>query len=272
MRLLALSFLPLSLCLVDPSFAQDGERRSSEDAAVDTYLQTGAAPILAEQSGDVLRHPFGVGPRPTLNCHADDLCAVELERGETVMGIASGDPRWITEQLSGPSEQVIVQPTEGARPTTLIITTPRRAYQIRLTADARKAQTNRLTFYYPAELVRLRRASAEQTAIAAERSATASAMAFDPSKLHDSYQIRGRGPFVPNRVLDDGSRTWLRWAKKPAQMPVLLGLMPDGKTVLLNFRIHEQAGSETWASVDGVHDGLELRLDKLSVKVQRRPR
>jgi P-type conjugative transfer protein TrbG len=232
-------------------------------AAVAGYTTTGRAPVL-DQDGVVL-FPFGLG-EPAINCLPGVLCDLELQAGESLQGIAVGDPTWVTEQLtSGPdTPHVIVQPKGFGSSTTLIVTTTRRTYVVQLTASSGRAITRRAAFYYPRDVIRL----AERREALRERQEQAVvAEITDPSRLNFDYRIsRDRG--APDRVFDDGIHTYVGWgARLPGEAPVLLGIDAEGHRALLNYRTSRDG---SWYIVDAVLQGFELKLGKTTLKIDNR--
>jgi len=264
-----LSLLLLS-SLAPPAFAQGPAQETPAPppadpvtAAVSAFTTIGRAPVL-DQDGIVL-FPYGLS-EPAINCAPGILCDLELQAGETLQGIAVGDPTWVTEQLtSGPdTPHVIVQPKGFGSPTTLIVTTTRRTYVVQLTADRGRALTRRAAFYYPRDVVRL---AERQEALRQRREETVVADLADPSRLNFDYRIsRDRG--APDRAFDDGTHTYVGWTSRPpGEAPVLLGIDAAGNRALLNYRTSRDG---SWYIVDAVLKGLELKLGKATVKIENR--
>ncbi len=232
-------------------------------AAVSTFTTTGRAPVL-DQDGIVL-FPYGLA-EPAINCAPGILCDLELQAGETLQGIAVGDPTWVTEQLtSGPdTPHVIVQPKGFGSPTTLIVTTTRRTYVVQLTADRSRALTRRAAFYYPRDVIRL---AERQEASRQRRQEVVVADLTDPSRLNFDYRI-SRDRDAPDRAFDDGTHTYVGWTRRPpGEAPILLGIDAAGHRSLLNYRISRDG---SWYIVDAVLKGLELKLGKTTLKIENR--
>jgi type IV secretion system protein VirB9 len=237
--------------------------------AVEAYATQGRAPVL-DQEGVVL-FPYGLS-EPAINCAPGVLCDLELQAGETLQGLAVGDPTWVTEQLTSglDTPHVVLQPKAFGSSTTLIVTTARRTYVVTLTSDHSRAVTHRAAFYYPRDVIRLAREhrdGLEKRVGAAPAPPAVIAELADPSRLNFNYRI-GRDRSAPDRVFDDGTHTFVGWSPKaPAEAPVLLGIDDAGKRSLLNYRVSRDG---SWYIVDAVVKGLELKLGKKTLAIENR--
>lgn len=106
--------------------------------AVEEYRRTGEARTI--QQSAYVAYPYGHS-QPTLTCAPLRACVIELEPGEAVLGLVSGDTeRWIIGQtLAGPggaTPLVVVKPTDHDLTTNLLVTTDRRIYELTLDAPA----------------------------------------------------------------------------------------------------------------------------------------
>lgn len=104
---------------------------------------------------------------------------------------------------------------------------------LRRTAAARKAAETR-------------RATWESTTVDGERR--------DLSDLNFAYGVKGKAPWTPERVYDDGRQMFIRLPKssRVREMPVLL-VRKGNKDVLVNYRVKDSA-----IVVDGIFDKLAL--------------
>lgn len=235
--------------------------------ATRTFLATGAAPQLRSPAAEL--YPFGHST-PVVRCAPLAVCDIELEPGEVVLDVATGDSsRWIIDQMtSGPAERssphVVVKPVDFNLSTNLLIATNRRTYTILLVSprseERPESVARRVAFWYPDDLVRhLRDAEAVQAAAAA-RSAEASASVLevtDPTQLNYRYSVRPHHRAAPLRVLDDGERTYIQLPANASRQetPALVAIFADGTSHLLNYRVRND-----WFVVDGTFDRAELLL------------
>jgi len=240
---------------------------SSRTDALETYRETGIAPVLYQTNETV--HPWGQTV-PTLTCAPLNVCAIHFEPGEEIRDIAAGDPvRWqIATATSGePSTpHLIVKPTELDLATNLFVTTQRRTYSIELRSPSR-ADTKKpgfkidrsLSFYYPDDFVRslkAREALSLRATEAAERM-TLAELSTDLSGLNFDYRISPVRAKRPLGVFDDGERTYiqLRNPGETGDAPALLALSPRGKPIAINFR---PSPDGTWYIADGIFLRLQL--------------
>ena len=77
---------------------------------------------------------------------------------------------------------------------------------------------------------------------------------LDLSDLNFAYGVKGKAPWTPERVYDDGRQMFIRLPKSAAsgEMPVLL-VRKGNKDVLVNYQVKDSA-----IVVDGIFDKLAL--------------
>ncbi len=240
-------------------------RPSAIEQAVADYGETGRAAVVTEH--DAVYLPFGE-EIPEIRCAPLQLCDITLEPGEELRDTALGDTRrWLifATAYGNPLTPIVtLKPTEEGLRTTLLITTARRAYRLRLASpskkEAGKGRIDHVRFYYPEETLQSwRRAAAEAAAEAARREEGAAPLAPSSlSRLNFAYRIEG-ARWKPALAFDDGTQTVLRFAVAPPHEPALL-VEVGGQTLAVNYR-STPAG---WL-VDRVFDRA-----RLVVKVGRR--
>lgn len=231
--------------------------RSAVDQAISDYRETGKAVAVAENGALYL--PYG-GEIPEIRCATLDLCDVTLEPGEELRDTALGDTkRWlifVTSYGTPPTPIVTLKPTEGGLRTTLLVTTGRRAYRLRLAslteAEARKARVDHVRFYYPEETLQSWRLAAEAAkAAAARRQEEVPLAPASLSRLNFDYRIEG-ARWRPVLAFDDGTQTVLRFSSPPPHQPALL-VEIGGETLAVNYR----TTPEGWL-IDRVFDRARL--------------
>lgn len=187
--------------------------------------------------------------QPSVVCAVLQVCDVELQAGEQVNSIHLGDQtRWTIEPAvtgSGPTEiqHLIIKPLDVGLQTTLIVTTNRRAYHIRLRSH-RTDYMVRVGFIYPEE------AMAKWEAIKNREVKQKQEQTIPQTKeflgdLHFNYELSGDAAWKPIRIYNDGVRTTIQMPTAMAQTeaPTLLvirkdgGLLTDDETVMVNYRI-----------------------------------
>ncbi len=189
---------------------------------------------------------------PRLRCAPLRACVVELEEGETIYATVSGDTeRWtIARVAAGPRGRtplLAIKPTACDLATNLVVLTDRRIYLLDLQAPAcpggdperpGQAFTPLLRFSYP-RLVDWQADPASLAAASAAASAFALAAPIPVERLnfHYRWERRGRFPWTPEAIFDDGVHTYIRLPARTRQdaTPVLFLLGERGATELLNY-------------------------------------
>lgn len=207
---------------------------------------TGMNPV-AGPDGSV-RFLFGA-QQPSLVCAVLQVCDVALQTGELVNSIHLGDTaRWTVEPAitgSGATEtqHLIIKPMDVGLETSLVVTTNRRTYHLRLRSH-RTQYMPQVSFSYPEEsqakwdAVRDREVKER-----AEKTIPQTGEYLD--NLNFDYTVSGSVPWKPLRVYNDSSKTIIQMPATMAQTeaPTLLvvrkdgGLFTDDETVMVNYRI-----------------------------------
>ena len=224
LRRYTFSFLMLAV-LLPPTWAQqplqehiiavDGPVEEAIDSQV-ARLREGGRPEVLRLS-DMLIYPFG-HYQPVLTCTVLRACLVELEKGETLISLITGDDqRWLIDHTStgagGMTPLVSVKPVDYNITTNLIISTDRRVYHITLDSPPRASRnqpfnplghyTRHIRFYYPRSRI----------AVANTRELKATpATGLTVGQLNHRYTWRSsrKFPWKPTAVFDDGERVYIR--------------------------------------------------------------
>ncbi len=216
-------------------------------AAITQYQRTGIARPV--QTGTAIAFPYGK-TQPILTCAALRICLIELQAGETIVGIPPrGDTeRWRIQTATwgpnGTHPVVVVKPLNCDLTTNLVILTNKHLYDLTLDAPPCPgpeqadipiaSYTRRLTFYYPDEELAVWEQQIPLTpAVGGERRAWES--------LHYGYRwTKDKGfPWTPAVVFDDGAHLYVKIPTRAthAVAPVLFAVDTDGVTSLLNYTI-----------------------------------
>jgi P-type conjugative transfer protein TrbG len=208
-------------------------------------LGPGEKPVVGPDGS--IRYLFGAA-EPSLVCAVLQLCDVALQAGETVNDVKVGDPRWIIEPAvagSGATAVVhlILKPADVGLETSLVVTTSRRTYHLRLRSHRMRYMPH-VSFLYPEEAL-------------AKWDALRQRAAQDPARkeipethehladLSFAYRIDGTAPWKPIRVYNDGIRTVIQMPSTIEQQeaPTLLvvrrpgALLVPEETALVNYRV-----------------------------------
>lgn len=221
------------------------------------WMRRNVAPVLGDGGKVIYVHGAAL---PTILAAPMQVCDIELEPGETVNEIVVGDSaRWLVDSGTagaGPAATVhlFVKPVDAGLESSAVVTTDRRVYHLRLVSQ-RSGHTPYVGFVYADDL---RRTAASRKAAETQRATWASTsidgQRRDLADLNFAYVVKGKAPWKPERVYDDGRQTFIRLpaSASSGEMPVLL-VRKGEKEVLVNYRIKNSA-----IVVDGVFEKLAL--------------
>lgn len=195
-----------------------------------------------------VRFLFGA-QQPSVVCAVLQVCDIELQAGEQVNSIHLGDAaRWTVEPAitgQGPSEiqHLVIKPMDVGLETSLIVTTDRRTYHLRLRSH-RSAFMPRVGFTYPEEALAQWDALKQRASQARSHSTLASTGEY-LGNLSFAYEVTGAARWKPVRVYNDGRKTIIEMprALQHTEAPALLVVRKDGglfqgeETGLVNYRV-----------------------------------
>ena len=228
----------------------------------DDWAKSGPMPFL---SGGKLTYTYGAGGIPTIIAAPMHIVDVELEPGEHVNEIITGDSaRWLVDMGdAGNTTHIFIKPLDVGLESSLAITTNRRVYHLRLLSKARQ-HTPYVGFVYTNDLKnQLAAYKADEAKKKKWKSTeTASGETANLAALNFDYEVKGDAPWKPERVYDDGKKTYVQLPQQvtTGEMPVLL-VKKGGKDVLVNYRVKGRVIEvdglfETIALVVGVNSGF----------------
>lgn len=207
---------------------------------------TGMRPV-AGPDGSV-RFLFGA-QQPSIVCAVLQVCDVALQAGEQVNSIHLGDTaRWTVEPAitgSGASEtqHLVIKPMDVGLETSLIVTTDRRTYHMRLRSH-RSQYMPQVSFTYPEDaLAKWDAIKTRETRDRVEKTIPQTGEYL--GNLSFAYSISGNTSWKPLRVYNDGKKTIIQMPNSMSQTeaPTLLvvrkdgGLFSDDETVMVNYRV-----------------------------------
>lgn len=202
---------------------------------------------VAGPDGSV-RFPFGIS-QPSIVCAVIQACDIELQPGEQINNLNIGDTvRWILDAaVSGSgatqTQHLIITPLDVGLNTTVVATTDRRTYRIKLRSHATDYMAA-VTFSYPEDamrkfdLLKNRESKERQENTIPETGELL-------GDLHFDYAVSGDAAWKPVRVYNNGKKTTIQMPRAMSQTdaPTLLVLRKDGgvfsdeETVMVNYRI-----------------------------------
>jgi type IV secretion system protein VirB9 len=206
---------------------------------------TGMKPVAGPEGS--VRFVFGA-QQINVVCAVLQICDIELQPGEQVNNLNVGDPRFTVEPSisgvgAGEVQHLIIKPLDVGLDTSLVVTTNRRTYHIRLRSH-RTEFMPRVGFTYTEDAVakwdaiRTREVKEKQ-----ERTIPKTGEYL--GDLNFNYEVTGSAAWKPIRVYNDGTKTILQMPTAMAQTeaPTLLvvrkdgGLFTDDETVMVNYRV-----------------------------------
>ena len=217
------------------------------EEAVKQHQQDGKWAVFKTPGGELF--PYDEGQEPAVDCAPLRTTDIQLEPGETITDVASGDSeRWlVTPASSGdprnPTPHLAIKPTAGGISTNLTIYTTRHIYHLMLRSRAGH-EMQQVAFYYPEELERAMQ-NADHAAANARApesqpdGVVASLASLDPGVVNFSYAVSGpKVPWKPIRAFDDGAHVFIQMpaTTKSSEAPALMIAAGDGSE-MVNYRV-----------------------------------
>ena len=181
-------------------------------------------------------------------CAVLQVCDVELQPGEQVNNLNVGDPRFTVEPaISGVGaaevQHLIIKPLDVGLATSLVVTTNRRTYHLRLRSH-RTQFMPRVGFTY-AEDALAKWDAIKTREVKEQQERTIPTTGEYLGDLSFSYEVSGSATWKPVRVYNDGSKTIIQMPSAMAQTeaPTLLlvrkegGLLTEDETAIVNYRV-----------------------------------
>jgi P-type conjugative transfer protein TrbG len=206
----------------------------------------GIAPVTGPNGS--IKFLYGA-QQPSIVCAVLQVCDVALQAGEQVNSINLGDTaRWTVEPAvtgsgAGEVQHLIIKPLDVGLETSMVVTTNRRSYHLRLRSH-RSQYMPQVAFTYPEE------AMAKWEAIKAREGRDRDDRTLPETReymgnLSFDYEVSGSAAWKPVRVYNDGRKTIIQMPSTMAQTeaPALLvvrkdgGVFTDDETVMVNYRV-----------------------------------
>jgi P-type conjugative transfer protein TrbG len=206
----------------------------------------GIAPVTGPNGS--IKFLYGA-QQPSIVCAVLQVCDVALQAGEQVNSINLGDTaRWTVEPAvtgsgAGEVQHLIIKPLDVGLETSMVVTTNRRTYHLRLRSH-RSQYMPQVAFTYPEE------AMAKWEAIKAREGRDREDRTMPETReymgnLSFEYEVSGSAAWKPVRVYNDGRKTIIQMPSTMAQTeaPALLvvrkdgGVFTDDETVMVNYRV-----------------------------------
>jgi len=204
-------------------------------------LMTRAAVAAAVVMPDgTMRFDYGRRPPALLVCKPETVCDIALGSNETVLNIAIGDAtHWIIASgRSGPggaTPHLFVKPTQTKLDTNIVITTTKRVYNVTL-RSAKEAPHPSISFFYPDEDAAAKAVASDQQRLAIQ-AVLAGTPLVSPDRADTKYKITGDAAILPDKVFNDGVRTFISWKTLPLTLPAVFTVPTTGTAQPVNFRV-----------------------------------
>ena len=212
--------------------------------------QDGGTPGPVLSKDGIVLFPYGQY-EPKITCQPLQLCDIQLQAGETVKGLMIGDSaRWnegdgaVPVVYSGgdgsPIPHIVLKPTYPGLNTTLLVTTDKRTYYMKLVSSD-NANLSRVGFYYPSEQIQQFEDKRKVDKAKDDEVLTDGAVPnIDPRNMHFNYKVSGDtdAAFNPVQVFDDGTHVYVQMSDsvRTNELPAFYVLGNDGDTLeLVNF-------------------------------------
>ena len=275
-----------ALILGGSALQADPSGSSSSEAAQNSVQQAWADQTATAALGEDGRVVMTYGEAPAaLVCAPLHICAIEFGPREEFHDTPSlSDPvRWQMEVREGYAagsrrQYLILKPAPSAEKAILTAFTNKRFYSIRLVPDP-KNYTPVLSFRFPDEEEAAIRAriEADQEAKAAEAAMLAAAAVAEveqsgvptddglvaAGELNFDYRIAGDARFAPQRIYDDGKKTYIELPRSwRGEFPVFHA--GSGHDRVVNYRIDGRR-----YEIEGVFEAGSLQLGRKIIRIRR---
>lgn len=239
---------PSESALANQYFSKSDPKLSANEirglAMAKRWDNSGSMAVKPFQENDgVIRFVHGA-QQASIVCAVLQVCDIELQEGEQINNINMGDTvRWAIEPAvtgSGASEvqHLIVKPFDVGLETSLVVTTDRRTYHMKL-RSTRSRYMQRVGFTYPGDSPKKWQVFERRTAQQTQANASV-ATVNQIGELDFKYNIDGSARWRPLRVYNDGRRTIIQFPENinQTEAPTLLAIRPDdNETVMVNYRM-----------------------------------
>lgn len=178
---------------------------------------------------------------------------VELSPDEQVINVALGDSSAWQVSANHSGDRLFIKPTQGDVPTNMTVITSVRSYNFELwpLSSPTPEMAYNVRFNYP---------------VAAVQSETSEFVDVSPLRRALSrYRISGDKLIRPDTISDDGTHTYISWARSKA-IPAVYTISESGEEMLVSGWMRDDV-----YVIDGIVTKLSFRIDNRSAGAQRLP-
>ena len=245
-----------------PESVQLTEKEKAAIAIAETWRQGEAMtanPVVGPDGA--IEFLFGA-EQPSIIAAVMQITDIELQAGEAVTSVNLGDSvRWQVQPAvsAGDVTHILVRPRQVGLDTSMVVTTDKRTYHIRLRSH-RTEYMPRVRFHYVEDALKKWEGIKARRAEQRERDTIPETNEY-LGDLDFNYAVTGKAPWKPVRVYNDGMKTILEMPERMRQTeaPTLLVVRKEGRLlkkadqVMVNYRV--QSGRYI---VDAVFDQAVL--------------
>ncbi len=245
-----------------PESVQLTEKEKAAIAIAETWRQGEAMtanPVVGPDGA--IEFLFGA-EQPSIIAAVMQITDIELQAGEAVTSVNLGDSvRWQVQPAvsAGDVTHILVRPRQVGLDTSMVVTTDKRTYHIRLRSH-RTEYMPRVRFHYVEDALKKWEGIKARRAEQRERDTIPETNEY-LGDLDFNYAVTGKAPWKPVRVYNDGTKTILEMPERMRQTeaPTLLVIRKEGRLlkkaeqVMVNYRV--QSGRYI---VDAVFDQAVL--------------
>jgi type IV secretion system protein VirB9 len=192
-----------------------------------------------------IEYLFGA-EQPSVVAAVMQITDIELQAGEAVTSVNLGDSvRWQVQPAvsGGDTTHILVRPRQVGLDTAMVVTTDRRTYHIRLKSH-RTEYMPRVRFNYVEDALKKWETIKTHAAEKRERDTIPETNEY-LGDLDFNYTVKGKAPWKPIRVYNDGVKTILEMPERMRQTeaPTLLVVRKEGRflrksdQVMVNYRV-----------------------------------
>jgi len=207
-------------------------------------------------------------------CLPGAVTDIELRSNERVMALALGDSvRW---QAQKKDAHLFVRPLAAGLFTSATLVTNERTYELTLrSASPGGAWYQRVSWSYPdivaieesRAAIALDEARQKARAKRAHAEAESGALPSVPAdRLNFGYRLVGDAPFRPSQVFDDGTFTYIRFARKPQELPALFIETPNARDELAVYNFEPRDPAAPASPMIKVHRLFDMAVLKLGAE------
>lgn len=224
--------------IANAAVGQDMTANEAKGTSLSEQWQEGEGLVTQGPDGKVV---FLYGEvQPSVVCSPLQVCDIELQPGEVVRDVLVGDSvRWKVEPATSGAAgaqavHLIIKPSEPGIETSMVVTTSRRTYHIRLKSHHADYMA-RVGFEYPDDV------AARLDEINQRMEASIIDGAGVPAENLDfGFRVEGTARWKPTRIYTDGLKTYIQFPSALAgtDAPVLF-VISGGENRIVNYRLQD---------------------------------